>query len=83
MLSTITAAETQFRHEAESRRERRAARLDPERRAPAHTLTASRDRVERPAHARATWPRPIGVAHASPRPASPSSRVAELDAASA
>lgn len=69
MLSTITAAELQFRHEDGRRRkefallasirERRAA----EKRAADHgtvVLAASRTT------ARASWPRPIGVAHAAP-----------------
>ena len=65
MLSTITAAETQFRHDDGQRRkeiallasirERRAAASRAER-----VATAPRT------IARAAWARPIGVAHAEP-----------------
>ena len=69
MLSTITAAETQFRHEDGQRRkeiallasirERRAAASRANR---AITIATAAPRPT----ARAAWARPIGVAHAAP-----------------
>ena len=69
MLSTITAAETQFRHEDGQRRkeiallasirERRAASSRADRVA---TIVSAAPRPT----ARAAWARPIGVAHAAP-----------------
>ena len=72
MLSTINAAETQFRHESEARmrehallvsiRERRAARDGHMRRSVAPTPSTAHAPVPRPAPAaRQAWARPIGI----------------------
>lgn len=69
MLSTITAAEMQFRHEDGRRRKEFALLASIRERRAAETRAADHGTVVPAASrttARASWPRPIGVAHAGP-----------------
>jgi len=69
MLSTITAAETQFRHEDGRRRKEIALLASIRERRAAETRAAEHAAVVPAAWratARASWPRPIGVASATP-----------------
>lgn len=69
MLSTITAAETQFRHEDGRRRKAFALLASIRERRAAETRAAERGAVVPAASrttTRASWPRPIGVALTAP-----------------